>query len=222
MHVSPRTVFAACLVGAVSLTGCATHTRPVVYRGIESADRLQPNAAAHRGHEPFAYEGSVDWRSYHTFMMDPVVLYRGGDAQFVKLTEAEKGDLAIYMDQQFRTQMQQRYSLVQMPARDTLRLRVTLTGASRSTRFLSTFTKMDLGGGPVNAVKSMTGGEGMFMGSISYAVEVFDATSGELLKAYVDKQYPNAMNFRASFGPLTAAKTGIDKSAQAFVESLDR
>lgn len=220
MNVSKRNALIIGLAGAILLSGCAAKTRPIVYEGISSAGQLQPNSASHRGHEPFAYQSDIDWRAYHSFMMDPVVLYRGNDAQFGKLTEADKGDLAIYMDQQFRARMQQRYSLVQMPARDTLRVRVTLTGAARSTKFLSTFTKMDIGGGPINAVKSMTGGEGMFMGSVSYAVEVFDATSGRLLKAYVDKQYPNAMNFKASFGPLTAAKTGIDKSAEAFVDGI--
>lgn len=222
MTVAARFPLVVCLVGTVLLAGCATKPRPVIYRGISSANQLQPNAAAQRGHEPFVYEGDADWRAYRSFMMDPVVLYRGDDAQFGKLSEADKGDLAIYMDQQFRARMQEHYSLVQLPARNTLRVRVTLTGAARSTKFLSTFTKMDIGGGPINAVKSMTGGEGMFMGSVTYAVEVFDATSGKLLKAYVDKQYPNAMNVKASFGPLTAARTGIDKAAQAFVEGLPR
>jgi Protein of unknown function (DUF3313) len=55
---------------------------------------------------------------------------------------------------------------------------------------------------------------------VTYSVEVFDGTSGRLLKAYVSKQYPNAMNLPAAFGSLGAAKTGLDKGADALVEQL--
>ena len=219
----PHVPFVACFaLSTALLTGCAHSTKPVAYHDIESSGYLRPNAEAKGPHALYTYASDVDWNAYQSFMMDPVVVYRGADAQFGKVTEAEKGELALYMDGQFVSRLKERYELVSLPRTDTLRVRVTLTGAQRTTRFLSTFTKMDMGGGPINAVKSMTGGEGMFMGSVSYAVEVFDASSGKLLKAYVDKQYPNAMNFKASFGPLTASKTGIDKGAESFVGSLGR
>ncbi|WP_321800152.1 DUF3313 family protein [Burkholderia sp. BCC1988] len=46
------------------------------------------------------------------------------------------------------------------------------------------------------------------------------ADSPRLLTAYVTKQYPNAMNLPAAFGSLSAAKTGIDKGADALVSQL--
>jgi hypothetical protein len=58
------------------------------------------------------------------------------------------------------------------------------------------------------------------MGSVSYSVEIYDAASNLLLKAFVTKQYPNAMNIVATFGSLHAAKTGIEKGADALVASL--
>jgi hypothetical protein len=49
---------------------------------------------------------------------------------------------------------------------------------------------------------------------------VYDSASGRLLRAYVTKQYPNAMNLPAAFGSLSAARTGMDKGAEALVEQL--
>ncbi|MGA7436570.1 MAG: DUF3313 domain-containing protein [Luteibacter sp.] len=213
---------ASLALSAALLTGCSHPTKPVAYQDIESSAYLRPNEAAKGPHSLYTYDSNVDWHAYHSFMMDPVAVYRGADAQFVKVSEAEKGELAIYTDNQFVDRLKQHFEMVSLPRPDTLRIRVTLTGAQRTTAFLSTFTKMDMGGMPINSVKSMTGGEGLFMGSVSYAVEVFDASNGKLLRAYVDKQYPNAMNFKASFGPLTASKRGIDKGADSFVSSLGR
>jgi len=51
-------------------------------------------------------------------------------------------------------------------------------------------------------------------GSVSYAVEIYDAGTNRLLGAYVSKQYPNAMNVKASIGGLGAAKAGIRKGAE--------
>jgi hypothetical protein len=55
---------------------------------------------------------------------------------------------------------------------------------------------------------------------VNYAVEIYDASTNRLLNAYVEKQYPNAMNVKSTFGSLGAAKTGIGKGADALVAQL--
>ena len=50
---------------------------------------------------------------------------------------------------------------------------------------------------------------------------IYDASTNRLLNAYVEKQYPNAMNVKSTFGSLGAAKTGIRKGAEALVAQLD-
>ena len=82
-------------------------------------------------------------------------------------------------------------------------------------------TKFDLAGGPYNVVQSIRGKEGAFSGSVSYAVEIYDASNNRLLSAYVSKQYPNAMNVKASIGGLGAAKAGIRKGAEDLVARLN-
>lgn len=69
-------------------------------------------------------------------------------------------------------------------------------------------------------MQSVRGEEGIFLGSVTYAVEVRDAQDGRLLKAYASKQYPNAMNVGASVGKLSAAKTGTNKGAQDLLNQL--
>jgi hypothetical protein len=57
-------------------------------------------------------------------------------------------------------------------------------------------------------------------GSVNYAVEIHDASSNQLLLAYVTKQYPNAMNVGASFSPLKASMVGVEKGADDLLEKL--
>jgi len=204
---------------ALALTGCAT-TRPMPYQGIESSSYLRPNEESHRGHQPYVYDTPVDWSHYRSFVLEPVSIYRGQDQQFEKVSEEDKQALAGYMQEQFQARLRERYAQVFEPRRDTLRIRVTLTGARASTRFISTFTKMDIGGAPYNTVQAVRGREGLFTGSVSYAVEIYDGSSQRLLKAYVDKQYPNAMNMKATFGSLSAARTGIQKGADNLLQNL--
>lgn len=64
--------------------------------------------------------------------------------------------------------------------------------------------------------------EGLLTGSVSYAVEIYDATDNRLLSAYVTKQYPNALNAGASFGALSASKVGIRKGADALLAQFTR
>jgi hypothetical protein len=85
---------------------------------------------------------------------------------------------------------------------------------------LSTFTRFDLAGSLYNGVQSVRGGEGLFTGSVIYAVEIYDAATDRLLTAFVTKQYPMAYNIGATLGSLAAAKAGIEKGADTLLEQL--
>jgi hypothetical protein len=208
------------LLGAAAiLSGCAT-TQPTAYQGLDSSEYLRPNEQSRRGHEPYVYNTPVDWKRYSTFIIEPVKIYRGPDNQFEKVSEEGKQELASYMHEQFDEKLRQKYTPVSSPQQDTLRIKMTLTGAKPTKQFIGTVMKMDLAGGPYNATQAVRGREGAFSGSVSYAVEIYDAATNRLLKAYVDKQYPNAMNMKSTFGSLTASKTGIRKGADNLLENL--
>lgn len=208
---------AICL-GAV---GCAS-TRPVVYSGLASSQQLRPNLGDRSGRVPYDYAAGADWRDYDSAVIEPVAIYRGPDSQFdEKVTEQDKAELANFMRATFGEALQARFALLDRPRPGSLRVAVTLTGAKKTPQVAGTVTKFDLAGGPYNVVQSIRGKEGALSGSVSYAVEIYDASTNRLLGAYVSKQYPNAMNVKASIGGLGAAKAGIRKGAEDLVARLN-
>ncbi|WP_369980414.1 DUF3313 domain-containing protein [Xanthomonas bundabergensis] len=201
--------------------GCAS-TRPVVYSGLASSQQLRPNLGDRSGRVPYDYSAGADWRDYDSAVLESVAIYRGPDNQFdEKVSEQDKAELAQFMRTAFGEALQARFPLANRPRPGSLRVALTLTGAKKTPQVAGTVTKFDLAGGPYNVVQSIRGKEGALSGSVSYAVEVYDATSNRLLSAYVSKQYPNAMNVKASIGGLGAAKAGIRKGAEDLVARLD-
>ncbi|ATA19199.1 uncharacterized protein DUF3313 [Gibbsiella quercinecans] len=198
---------------AILITGCSSNP-PVRYTGIDSATKLTANTGDNADRIPYRYAPQVDWQKYNSIIIDPVILYNGADNQFGDMAPAERQQLASYMQKKFAEELRPRFREVSAPAPGTLRLKLTLTGADTTTQVVGTVTKFDLAGGPYNIVQSIRGGQGMFSGSVNYAVEVYDAATNTLLHAYVAKQYPNAMNVSASVGSLSAAEVGIDKGAE--------
>ncbi|HFF8809468.1 TPA: DUF3313 domain-containing protein [Klebsiella pneumoniae] len=210
----------AVVVPTIILTGCAD-TPPVRYANIDSSSQLIPNTDDKSNHISYRYTSPVDWNKYTNIIIDPVVVYQGIDHQFGALLPEERKSLADYMYNKFSESLHQHFQEVSTPIAGTIRLKLTLTGADTTTPFIGTITKLDpLIGGPYNIVQSIRGKEGLFNGSVNYAVELYDASNQSLLNAYVAKQYPNAMNIGASIGSLNAAEVGIDKGAEELAEML--
>lgn len=201
------------------LVGCAGK-EPVRYSGIDSSSKLTANTDDNADRMPYRYSPLVDWRKYDSIIIDPVKIYQGHDGQFDDMAQADRQLLANHMQEQFSKALSPRFKEVSAPAANTLRLKLPLTGADTTPQVVGTFTKFDLAGGPYNIVQSIRGGQGLMSGSVDYAVEIYDANSHDLLKAYVARQYPNAMNVSASIGSLSAAEVGIEKGAEELAELL--
>lgn len=214
---APKAItLAVCLI----LTACAS-TQPVPYAGISSAPQLRPSQHDDSGRIPFEYRTNIDWRRYSAYVLDPVAIYRGSDAQFDDVSEDDKVFLARTMQSQFNDKLNARFrNSPGKSAVNTVRIRLTLTGARMNTAFLSTFSRFDLMGGPYNAVQAIRGREGAMTGSVSFAVEIHDASTNELLGAYVTKQYPNAWNLKAGIGARSASVVGIENGADQLVAYL--
>lgn len=213
---TPRLAAAAlCL----ALAGCGT-AEPVKYSGIASSAQLERNAQDKSGRMPYRYASNADWRQYQKIIIDPVAIYQGPDQQFGTMTDADKVALAGYMQAQFTEKLRGRFLMVSAPGPHTLRLKLTLTGATATTPVLATLSRFDVAGGVYNGLQTARGGEGTLTGAVIYAVEIHDAKTNQLLAAYVSKQYPNPYDIPASFGPLAASKVGIDKGAEALLAEL--
>ncbi|CAM2154057.1 DUF3313 domain-containing protein [Pararobbsia alpina] len=207
-----RLLFIAAACTAV--VGCSS-VEPVKYSGIDSSNYLRSNMSGDADRVPYRYNVEHNWQTYKKLMIDPVVVYHGQDNQFDGMSDTDKTELAKYMSDTFAKKLGTRFELAHEPSPATLRMTLTLTGAEGTTPFLGQFTHFDIGGTLYNGVQAARGGKALFGGSVTYAVEVRDATTNELLYAEVAHQYPNAMNIGAAFGSLGAAKTGIDKGAEA-------
>ena len=195
------------------LAGCAT-TQPVDYQALSVASELQENSGANGAHVRFLFAARTrDWGYYDRFMLDPVEIYRGADQQFGKIQETQKKDLAAYMQVKFSEALALRYAPATAAGSGVLRVHLVLAGVETSIPVIATATKVLPIGFVVNSVQTARDKQACFTGSVSYAVEIYDAASNRLLGAYIAKQYPAAVNVFASFGTLDAAKAGIRKGA---------
>jgi Protein of unknown function (DUF3313) len=212
------------LLGAGALcalaAACASAPKSVTYTDLASASYLAPNTAADAKHIPYLYSTDVDWRAYDKLILDPVVIYQGSGQQFGALSDADKTTLVEYMSKEFAETLRKRFAIVNNTGAATLRVKLTLTGATKTTPVVGTFTHFDIGGNVYNGVQSVVGGRGAFSGEVMYAVEIYDAQTNRLLEAYVSKRYPRPYNLKATFGSLSAAQVGIKKGADALLEQL--
>ncbi|MFP3185192.1 MAG: DUF3313 domain-containing protein [Paraburkholderia sp.] len=212
--IKPLHLVLAALCAA--LMGCASVT-PVAYSGLASAPYLRPNSQDDSGRVPYRFAPQTEWQKYTKLIIDPVTIYQGADNQFGDMQDADKAALASYMQTEFAEKLRTRFEPATQAGAGTLRLKLILTGAKTSTPVLSTFSRFDIAGSLYNVTQTVRGKEGAFTGSVIYAVEIYDSSSNRMLSAYVTKQYPNPYNIGASFGSLSASKTGIEKGADALV-----
>jgi len=208
------------LLLCVAAAGCAS-VAPVPYSELASSAYLAPDKSDASGRVPYRYSTPVDWRAYNKVLLDPVVVYRGRDHQFGDMSSKDKATLAAYMQTRFADRLRGRFALVQERGPNTLRIRLTLTGAVANTPVLGTLSRFDMAGAIYNGVQAARDGEGTMTGSVIYGVEIFDATSSRLLSAYVTKQYPAAYDIKATAGALAAATAGLDKGADALMTQLN-
>jgi len=208
------------LVLCAAAAGCAS-VAPVPYSEMASSAYMAPDRADASGRVPYRYSTPVDWRAYNKVILDPVVLYRGKDHQFGDMSDRDKATLAAYMQNSFAERLRGRFAMVRERGPNTLRIRLTLTGAVTNTPVLGTLSRFDLAGAVYNGVQAARDGEGTMTGSVIYGVEIFDAATARLLSAYVTKQYPAAYDIKATAGALAAATAGLDKGADALMAQLN-
>ena len=208
------------VIGCILLAGCAS-LPPAPHESLPSSMQLQPNPNDKDGRLPYVFDiPGIEWRHYTSVMIDPVTIYQGTDSQFGSTTEADRDAIADYMQDQFTDVLKGQYTIVGVAAPDTLRIHFTLTGIATNTPVLATLTKVAPIGLVINTVKNILDLPAVLTGSVSYAIDIYDGTSGRLLRAFVARQYPGAENVAASFGALGAAKAGVRDGAQSLLAQL--
>lgn len=201
------------------LAGCAS-VQPVAYSGIASSSYMKPNLQDASGRMPYSYATQVDWRKYRRIQIDPVAVYRGADSQFGDMSETDRAALAGYMQAKFAEKLQSRFELANDAGPNTLRLEADADRCGHHHPGARHAVALRYRRRHLQRCADCRGREGTFTGFVMYAVEIYDASNNRLLNAYVTKQYPSPWNLGASIGSLSAAKTGVEKGADALVAQL--
>lgn len=216
----PRVRAAMPLVLALStlaLADCATQREAP--QQFAAAEHLRPSGDPER---PMQYRApGANLSRYKVVLVDPVALYFGPDAQFGKdITADDRDQIARYMQETFSKALGKEFIVVSTPGPSTLRLRLTLTGLEANKPVRAGISHIAPIGVVVNAAKEAAGSNGTGFGSVSYAVQLSDAQTGEVLYEYVTRQNPHALDVTSAFGRLAGAKTGIDVGASLLVADL--
>lgn len=193
-------------------TGCAG-VKPV--SGIDSSMKLEPAAnypEVKKSSDTLLYKDTkVDFRKYRNYLLEPVVIYSGPDNDFGSIPEKDRQMMADYTYQAFIDAMTRDggYPIVQSPGPDVVRVKFTLVGMTRTTRSLQALTMVNPIGIGINLVKSVSGGEGTFMGNVTLAAEFYDSQSNTLISAFQTKRYPLPIDLIDLNAEYDAAKTGV-------------
>ena len=199
------------------LPGC-TSVQPPAYRGLASAPQLQSTGTRD---VPFQFRhSSVDLQAFSKLVIDPVTIYDGPDAQFRGVSVKDRKIIADYMQRTFAEVLGEKHQIIRTLEPGTARIHLTLTGIVGNTPVLSTMTHLMPIGLAINAGAQATGQEGTFLGSVSYAVEVVDASTGDLVYACITRQRPAALDITSAVGFLDAAKTGVRAGAKRFRDEV--
>jgi hypothetical protein len=135
---------------------------------------------------------------YRTVIVDPTAVYQGADAQFDGIDSADRYKAASVITDELRKELVKTFPSPAKPQADTLRLKVTILGATKTKGGIATATRVTPIGFGLSAVKSVLGKPGTFTGSVLFAVELYDAKTNQLLLAAVRRRTPDPLDVPAT------------------------
>ena len=101
---------------------------------------------------------------YRTVIVDPTTVYQGPDAQFDGVDPADRNNYAAIITGELRNEIAKTFPSPARPQADTLRLRVTILGATKTKGGLATATRVTPVGFGLSALKSALGKTGTLTG----------------------------------------------------------
>ena len=169
----------------------------------------------------YAQDRSV-FTKYRTVIVEPTEVYRGPDAQFDGVNPADRAKYATTITNELRQEMAKSFPAPATPQADTLRVKVTILGATKTKGGIATATRVTPMGFGLSAVKSALGKGGSFTGSLLYAVEVHDARTGELLIAAVRRRTPDPLDVPATISQEETVKSVAREFADGARKRLEQ
>lgn len=160
---------------------------------------------------------------YRTVIVSDAKVYDGPDAQFDGIEPADRSNYASIITQELRSEIAKTFPAPASPQPDTLRVEVTILGATKTKGGVATATRVTPLGFAISGVKSALGKKGSFTGSVLYAVELYDARTNELLLAAVRRRTPDPLDVPATLSTTDTVKAvgrEFGESARKRLEQL--
>ena len=183
----------ALLIAAAPVSAQTKDHAPVA---LPSASVMTQDKA---GTENWTYaQPKAVFSKYRTIIVDPTAVYQGPDAQFDGIDPADRSKIASVITGELRQELAKTFPAPPKPQADTLRLRVTILGATKTKGGLATATRVTPVGFGLSALKSALGKPGTLTGSVLFAVELYDARTNQLLLAAVRRRTPDPLDVPAT------------------------
>uniref|UniRef100_UPI000CDB5851 DUF3313 family protein n=1 Tax=Novosphingobium sp. HII-3 TaxID=2075565 RepID=UPI000CDB5851 len=139
------------LAGLLASTPALAQTNDNAPEALSSAPELK-----HDKKESWTYiKPGLNLAGVTAMQIEPTAVYRGADAQFHDVSEADREKYAVIMTEALQEQMGKSFQLITRPTANAIRLKLTLIGASKTTGGLATVSSVLPIGLLTNAVKSV-------------------------------------------------------------------
>jgi len=150
---------------------------------------------------------SASFGKYRTVIVEPATVYTGPDAQFVDVDQADRAQYAAILSDSLRSELAKSFPSPAKPGADTLVVRMSLLGASKTKGGIATATRVTPIGFGLSAAKSVLGKGGTFTGSVLMAVEAYDGKTGDLLFTAVRRRHPDPLDIPATLSTTDTVKS---------------
>ena len=171
------------------LTGCATSEQA---RSVKPSGFLGDYSQLKKGGGERALlyyvRPGVYWAGYDKAILDSVSIWYSENSKFDDVPKEELDNLAHYLYDAVRKQLDQNWTLVDNPGPSTIRLRMALTEAEGAIREMDIATTYLPPARLISEGTKLATGTHAFVGAATIELEVLDSISNERLVAIVDKR----------------------------------
>jgi hypothetical protein len=214
-----RSVSAAMLGLLAALGACGSREPPPSPVKVQANVPLAPSEAL--GRATMIYRNpNLNVRQYVKFIVDPVAVYAGTDADWGGASEEEVRRLAAFLKTELIRAIGDRYAVVTVPGPDVARMKLTLAGMQNNEANAAVSTILPPGL-LMNAADAAQGREGSFTGSVTIEGEIIDSRSNQPVVVFVQRRGPDAMDFGAAQSDRDAQRAAITSFADAFRDRVD-
>jgi len=202
----------------VGLAGCASSEPLELPTGMASSLPQDPNRPG-----AWIYKApNVDFRRYTRFIVEPVTVYRGTDATYGELTDAQVTEIAQLLTSETRRALSNGYTVTSKPGPNTVRIVLKLAGVEDTVTGAATVSRIVPIGAIANAVQGASGGSGSFTGAVILAAEFYDAQSSKLIAAAVRRYSPPVFDLEATLSTMDTARAATRAAAEDLRAAVDR